>query len=247
MKSRLSWPRTLFLALSLAPLIAGIVSCAEPSAYNAPSGTMDVLGPVPAFEPNAVPLDWVTEGKVDRGQLAVVEREGVPALRVVNGKNNFVTAKPTRASLLATPYLSWSWNMEPQESGTHPVRLVVGFHGGNSDTSLLGSSPLVGRDIILPPHDRAVVIDWGESALQRGSITRPKTTKRKQGATRYTARGGSENTGSWWMETVDLSDIYRRTWPDDRIESTRITFIGIAAAAGKEPSPAYISGLRLSR
>jgi len=26
---------------------------------------------------------------------------------------------------------------------------------------------------------------------------------------------GSENTGSWWFETVDLSDIYRRAWPGD--------------------------------
>ncbi len=247
MKSRLSWRRTLLLAPSSALLITVIVSCAQPSPYNAPSGTMNVLGPVPAFEPSALPLDWVTEGKVGRGQLAVVEKEGVPALRVINGQNNFVTVKPTGASLLATPYLSWAWNMEPQESGTHPVRLVVGFHGGNSNTPLLGSPPLVWSGVSLPPHDRAVVITWGESALQRGSITRPETVKRKQSATRYTARGGSENTGSWWMETVDLSDIYRRTWPDDSIESTRITFIGVAAAAGKEPSPAYISGLRLSR
>ena len=91
-----------------------------------------------------------------------------------------------------------------------------------------------------------MVIIWGESALQRGSITKPKRTKKKQAASRYTARGGRENTGSWWLETVDLSDIYRRIWPDDSFDRTRITFIGIAAA-GKEPSPAYISGLRLSR
>ena len=40
---------------------------------------MNVLGPVPAFEPNALPLDWIIEGKAGRGQLTVVERAGVPA------------------------------------------------------------------------------------------------------------------------------------------------------------------------
>ncbi|MFQ5765878.1 MAG: hypothetical protein ACE5GT_13220 [Rhodospirillales bacterium] len=208
---------------------------------------MDVLGPVPAFEPNPVPLDWITEGTVGDGQLAVVERAGVPALRVVNGPRSFVTAKPTAASLLATPYLSWAWNMEPQEKGTHPVRLVVGFHGGNPESRRWGSPPAGRSATALPPHDRAVVIIWSESALQRGTITKPMSTKPQQAASRYAARGGRENTGAWWLETVDLSDIYRRTWPGDDPARARISFIGVAAAAGKAPSPAYISGIRLSR
>ena len=157
MASLLSRLRTLFLAIGLTPLAAGIISCAQlgtdvsPGTNVSPNGSMNVLGPIPAFEPNALPRDWVTEGKPGRGQLAVVEREGVPALRVVNGQHNFVSVKPTRASLLATPYLSWSWNMEPQESGSHPVRLVVGFHGGNSNNSFLANRSLVGASGALPP------------------------------------------------------------------------------------------------
>ena len=69
---------------------------------------MNVLGPVPAFEPNALPLDWIIEGKAGRGQLTVVERAGGPALKVINGQHSFVAVKPTQASLLATPYLSWA-------------------------------------------------------------------------------------------------------------------------------------------
>ena len=82
--------------------------------------------------------------------------------------------------------------------------------------------------------------------MQLGTITKPKPTGHVQAAARYTARGGRENAGSWVFETVDLSDIYRRTWPGDDAGNVRITFIGIAAA-GKTPSAAYISGLRLSR
>ena len=74
--------------------------------------------------------------------------------------------------------------------------------------------------------------------MQRGSITKPKSSTRRQAASRYTARGGRENTGSWWLETVELSDIYRRAYPDDAAGLSRITFIRIAAAAGKPPSPA---------
>ena len=60
---------------------------------------------------------------------------------------------------------------------------------------------------------------------------------------RYTARG-TDNTGSWWFETVDLSDIYRHAWPGDDTANTRIMFIGIASAAGKRASPVYLSGIR---
>lgn len=247
MTVRLARPGRLLLAMGAVSLLAFAAACSKPASNVAPSGTMNVLGPVPAFEPNALPLDWVIEGKAGRGQLTVVERAGVPALKVINGQRSFVAVKPTQASLLATPYLSWAWNMDPQPSGVHPVRLVVGFHGGNPKSRGLGGTALVWPGDTLPPHDRAVVITWGESALQRGSITKPKSSTRRQAASRYTARGGRENTGSWWLETIDLSDIYRRAWPEDDAGLSRITFIGIAAAAGKPPSPAYISGLRLSR
>ncbi len=240
-------PGRLLLALGSVSLLTFAAACSKPASTLPLSGTINVLGPVPAFEPNALPLDWVIDGKAGRGQLTVVKRAGVPALKVINGQQRFVAVKPTQASLLATPYLSWAWNMDPQPSGVHPVRLVVGFHGGNPKSRGLRATGLVSPGDTLPPHDRAVVITWGESALQRGSITKPKSSTRRQAASRYTARGGHENTGSWWLETVDLSDIYRRAWPEDDAGLSRITFIGIASAAGKPPSPAYISGLRLSR
>jgi len=107
--TRLSTARRSALVAAGAAFLA---ACAEPPPVDRlPSGSMDVLGPIPAFEPSALPPDWVTEGTVGRGQLSVVERDGVPALMVVNGDATFVAAKPTGAYLLATPYLSWAWNM----------------------------------------------------------------------------------------------------------------------------------------
>ncbi|MDA1088749.1 MAG: hypothetical protein O3A85_00325 [Proteobacteria bacterium] len=242
---RLSCPGKLFQAFSIS-LVALVVGCAQPHVSTAPVGTMDVLGPVPAFEPNALPLDWVRVGNIAQGQLSVVTRDGVPAQKVINGKQSFIAVKPTQASLLATPYLSWAWNMAAHDKDVHPVRLAIGFLGGNPQSQSQAGSQDIDR-AGLPPHDRAVVIVWGLSALQRGAISIPKTTVGRQAAAQYTPRGGSENTDSWWFETVDLSDIYRRAWPGDDAGKAKITFIGIAAAPARKPTAAYISGLRLSR
>ena len=108
MTVRMARPGRFLLALWSVSLLAFAAACSKPASNVAPSGTMNVLGPVPAFEPNALPLDWIIEGKAGRGQLTVVERAGVPALKVINGQQSFVAVKPTRASLLATPYLSWA-------------------------------------------------------------------------------------------------------------------------------------------
>jgi len=230
----------------IAVLMLLTAACAKPATTIAPGGSMDVLGPVPALVPNPVPGDWITQGTPAPGQLAVVDLGGVPALKVINGQASLITVKPAQASLLATPYLSWAWNMEPQEDGPHPVRLLVGFYRGNPDTRTWGAN-LARPKGALPDHDRALSVVWGSSALQRGSIATPKSAKGLQPAARYTARGGQENTGTWWFETIDLSDIYRRTWPKDDVGRAQITFIGIAAAPGKAPATGYFSGLRLSR
>ena len=237
-------PKSPYTHCAIAALLVLTAACAEVTTTIAPGGAMDVLGPVPVLVPNPVPRDWITQGSP--GQLTVVELNGVPALRIVNGMSSLISVKPTQASLLATPYLSWSWNFVAQDKGPHPVRLVVGFLGGNPDArSWTGG--LTRPDGALPSHDRALSIVWGLSALQRGSITLPKSARGRQAAARYTARGGQENTGSWWFETIDLSDIYRRSWPNDDAARVQITLIGIAAAAGKTPTTGYVSGLRLSR
>ena len=108
MTVRMARPGRLLLALWSISFLAFAAACSKPASNVAPSGTMNVLGPVPAFEPNALPLDWIIVGKAGRSQLTVVERAGVPALKVINGQQSFVAVKPTRASLLATPYLSWA-------------------------------------------------------------------------------------------------------------------------------------------
>ena len=75
MTVRMARPGRLLLALWLISLLAFAAACSKPASNVAPSGTMNVapsgtinvFGPVPAFEPNALPLDWIIEGKTGRG------------------------------------------------------------------------------------------------------------------------------------------------------------------------------------
>jgi hypothetical protein len=237
------------VACLAAALLFWLQGCAVEQAQVAPEGLLEVLGPFPGFSPVELPGDWAIEkhGDLHENQLQIINKESVPALKITNGEDSFVVVRRTRAMMLATPFLSWSWNIAPPSaSGYHPVRLVVGFYGGDPESPSSGSQPLRWLGSSLPPHDRAISLTWGESALQRGTLSPIREDGQTTGA-RYTARGGRENAGSWWLETVDLSDIYRQLWPKDESGSAQIVFIGVAAAGKRTPAPAYVSGIVLSR
>lgn len=228
-------------------VLAALVGCAVvPRATVDPKGLLEVLGPTPGWTPDALPGDWIVDGyRRDDGELSVKPSQGVPSLRVVNGKAGFLVVRRTKAFLLASPYLSWAWNVEPQTEGLHPVRLIVGFHGGDPKSPSWGSQPFVWTGSALPPHDRTLIIAWGESALQRGTLIRPAIGEKS--SPRYIARGGRENARSWWLETIDLAKLYAETWPADEVGKVSIVFIGIAAAGGRPPAAAHVSGVVLSR
>ena len=231
------------LALALATVLVG--GCTVPPAAIDQAGRLEVLGPDAGFSTDPLPTGWIMEGSPGNGRLEVVDVQGVPALSVVNGDEGFVLARHTEANMLATPYLSWAWHVDAQRSGIHPIRLVVGFSGGNPDGDSWGGGSFAGMGSALPSHDRVLSIAWGESALRRGSMVRPPGPEPR--ALLYTVRGGRENTGSWWLETVDLSQLYAIAWPGDVRGRVRVAFIGLSAAAGRLPAAARISGVVLSR
>lgn len=241
--------KAVVLSLLAGAMLSGLSACAVPQASVAPEGLLQVLGPFPGFSPVELPGDWAIEkqGSLDESQLQVVNKQGIPSLRVTNGADSFVVVRRTRAMMLATPFLSWSWNIEPPSApGYHPVRLVVGFYGGDPESPSRGSQPLRWLGSALPAHDRALSMIWGESALQRGTLS-PPVEAEARAAPRYSVRGGRENAGSWWLETVDLSALYQRSWPKDDAVEVQIVFIGIAAAGERPPAPANIAGIILSR
>lgn len=214
----------------------------------APEGLLAVLGPFPGFSSTELPGDWTIEGGgSDQDVVRVTRKDGVPALRISNGEEPLIIVRRIRAMMLATPFLSWSWNIEPPSTtGFHPMRLVIGFKSTKPETSGWIEQPYSLFGSSLPPHDRAISLTWGASALQRGSLSLPPGQGVRT-APRYTVRGGRENAGSWWLETVDLSELYARAWPGADPGRVQIVFIGIATPGGRAPAPAHVSGIILSR
>jgi hypothetical protein len=240
-------PTALRLATVTAVVFLVAACAAVPRATPVePEGQLSVLGPGPGFTPANLPDDWAIDGHNQSAmrQLAVIQKDGVPALKVVNGKDSFVIVRRTEASLLVTPFLSWAWSMAAYDGGSHPVRLVIGFSGGTPENGSGGNQTFRWLGSDLPPHDRALSLAWGESALQRGTLTE---TGPGRAVPRYTVRGGREQVGAWWLETLDLSDLYAQAWPADNRNRVRIVFIGIAAEGGRPSSEADISGVVLSR
>jgi len=228
-------------------LLVGCTTQEAPVDPTEPTGTVEILGPDAAFSPDRPPKDWVVEGRVD-GRLGVASLDGVPALRIGAGAGPLLLARRIRAVLLASPYLSWAWNMEPQTLGFHPVALIVGFRGGRRQDGGWNRSDLVSLATSLPSHDRALVLTWGESALQRGSM-RPETDPvfaDMRPAPRYVVRGGRESANIWWLDTVDLSALYAGAWPEDDIGRVQIVFVAIAVT-GNADVGAHIAGIKLSR
>jgi hypothetical protein len=216
-----------------------VVACAvPPSAVVGPEGRLDVLAPPADFTLSPPPADWETPvaSPAALAGVRVVRHDGVPALRIATGGAPFLALRRTRAMLLASSYLSWSWNMESHGGPFHPVHLLVGFSGGPAN----GGQARGG----LPEHDRLLALTWSETALRRGDFPLPAAVPR------YVVRGGRVNTGTWWVETIDLADLYARAWPDD--DRTRVEVAFIAIASGGEDDFAsvatgHVAGLMLNR
>ncbi len=227
-----------------------LASCAVvvPRAEVDVTGRLEVLGPHPQFSPARPGRGWVASGLdgSPRGvRLAVERKNGVPSLRVESGEARALLLRHTKAALTVTPYLSWAWNMEPTENGGHPVQLMIGFHGGDPNSRSWGASFPRWTGKKLPPHDRSLSLVWEASALRRGHLTVSGDGRDRHGV--YTVRGGGENAGVWHLETVDLSELYSRAWPDDDLGRTRIMFVGVAVEPNAKPAAAFISGIVLSR
>lgn len=243
--------KRIYLALSISISLAAAIwlsGCASGTQARkpvTPEGSLQVLGPSHTFDLGGLGEDWTIVGEADPELLAVTERKGVPAMGLTSGTESLLLVRHISAMALATPYLSWAWNMSDHGDGVHPVRLIVGFRGGPDETTegLLELNLIEGE---LPAHDRAVALVWGVSALNRGTY-RLSPDATQPAAPLYTVRGGREMTGQWWLETVDLADLYKKAWPSDSLRRVEVVFIGIASAPGRPGHRGRISGVMLSK
>jgi hypothetical protein len=227
-------------------VILALAACTVPRATVDPSGRLAILGPGPDFSPATVSGEWIRIDPGDGGPaFATAEADGVRSLRVVSGRQTGLLVRRIDAIMVVAPYLSWAWSVETYPGTEHPVRLVVGFYGGDPASGSWGSRPTAWIGSDLPPYDRLLTIGWDTSALRRGNLTPPREDPRAP--RHYTARGGEENAGVWRFETVDLAEVYRQAWPGDDAAAAKVMFVGVAAVGGEAPAAANISGIVLSR
>ena len=223
-------------------LPAFLLGCAIPRAEVSPKGALEIFGPGSLDGSAKLKSDWVYEGPDDQrnfaSRVSLRRTAGQASLTLKAGAQSFVLVRRTKARLLATPFISWSWRMTAERHAAGAIRLIVGFHGGDPKSRSWGGQPFMWLGTRLPPHDRVIAIAWGEGALERGNLY----TDRK--VPRYIARGGSRQLGKWWPENLDLAEICRKVWPQDQIEDAEIMFIGFAVV--KSPDPVEGSFRKLS-
>jgi len=237
--------RTSILSLLL---VSCLSACAPPRSASPLGGTLDVIGPDRAFSTalnnNEIPADWVLSGDTSESALRITTLDRIPALNVSAERQSFALVRRVHASLLATPYLSWAWHVVPPKSGPHPVRIIVGLVNRDEESKRpwwqIGGR---NEDVV----DRIITIIWNDTALGRGNIKKLKTVKDRPEAAEYIARGGPEQGGRWWVDTVDLALIHRQIWQSDDPAKIDVKFIGIAAKPSAQSASMGIATLRLQR
>ncbi len=222
-----------------------LVGCAVPHAEVNPEGSLDVFSAASIAPGARLPDDWILEDENgdsapvrDRVQLRSDGRSAALTLRT--GTKRFMLVRRTRASLLASPYIGWAWRMNADDARETDIRLVVGFQGGNPQSR--SPDPLGRLGTRIPTFDRALAVVWGRSALERGNLVTTSGT-----IPEYIARGGPEHENTWWSDNIDLAQLYRTAWPDDRLERVQITFVGFAVADGPAGAEASFGDIVLYR
>jgi|TARA_B100000315_G_scaffold260681_1_gene324027 hypothetical protein len=222
-----------------------VSACAIPATSITPEGYLEIFGPSTTLKKANLSGEWFVDGMEKSsflaGHLNIERIDGSPALNISAGAQNYIFAKRTRASLLAAPFLSWSWNVPSFEGEEYPVRLIIGFHGGDPKSGSWGSQPLVYLGQITPPFDRAISIIWHRNGLLRGTIDRAAKLPK------YIARGGIDKTDKWQTENIDLANIYQRLWPKDEFHKVRIMFAGFAARKNATPTSAAFADYVLAK
>lgn len=224
------------------------LGCARPPDLAGIGGAYNILGPdrdfVVALRSSDLPTHWHSKGKLTPNTLSIDEVRRVPSLRIDAHDSEYWFTREVNASLLATPYLSWSWFASPHTQGAHPVRLVVGLADvGSSRKSSWWHVAGTG----MPRADRVVAIEWAETALGRGTVIGPTLHAEDYSYARYIARGGAEHGSRWWTDNVDISTLHRQLWPNKPLKSTEVRFVGVWSARSSFPASMHFANIRLFR
>jgi len=225
-----------------------ITACTTSEATIQLGGSLNVFQTGKLFDIKHIPNDWVVSNNIPKGAIVVTPTLGSSTVSVISATNQYHFARRVQANLLATPFLSWRWKLQPGKWKYHPVQIIVGFSGGSAPPTPPTLFNKLFPGPTLPPHDRVLSFLWAPSALMRGNLKLiPNSGQSSKREAHYVVRGGTENVGFWWHDTVDLASLYKLSWPTDAQSLVQVRFIGVDSIASQSKITTYISDLRLSR
>jgi hypothetical protein len=221
-----------FKKLLITALITFLVpSCTSPRVATNPEGKLEIFGSAAPITNKHLPKEWFVDGISESSFLSLhlnlLTIDDLPTLTLLPNLKSYVFAKRTMASLLATPFLRWSWNVPAFEEKIYPIGLIIGFYGSNTNSLHWSRQTMTYLNKNSPLYDRAISLIWHQNALLRGTVNKTLTLPK------YIARGGIENTDKWHTENIDLAALYQTLWPNDDISKTQIMFIGFAGTGNE--------------
>ncbi len=231
-------------------IVMTLSACSQKVVVSAigPDGNLTVLDPSTnagnKFAKSIANGEWIIGGSPAPAALVITQYQSTPALKFSSLGGKFSIVRPIEANLVATPFLDWSWNIAQHEPPYHGVSMMIGIRA--PEGSIHSTSPsLAPRISGTAEANRIISIRWSQSTLERGNLSRHPSSP--DNSVIYTARGGTENVNMWWRESIDLSDIYGKVWPDEEQINARIVFIALINNNTEPNSPAYFSTIKLFR
>ena len=221
------------------------MGCSLSEADISPEGQLEIFGPSNSFSAENFPDDWVLEGieyeELSSYALITKNYGGTLVLRLMSFDKSFIILRRTKANLLASPFLGWSWNVSPTSGQAGAISIIVGFFGGAPTSRSWIIEPFANLGKKVPPYDRAISIVWGADSEIKGNI------EKNNKLPRYIVRAGTKDTETWLNENLDLSNLYRQVWPEDNVVRARITFVGFTSVSTAVPTTAKFGDVVLYR
>jgi hypothetical protein len=218
-----------------------LTACAAPPPprLNEVGGRAVVLGPDPGFSPASLTDPWWVAPAQGSNRFAAVNLDGTLVLRIdapaPDQPSTTVMGRRLAVPLLAMPYLQWAWYLEPAAYDGGPgdgldrgVKISVGFYGGAPRTPQLTDRLFSSGPEGYPLHDRRLDIVFGGMGTPRGGDAAQRVTVvDDRGITRELQAPQFNQSGAWKLEAIDISQLYQQFWPNDRINLTQISFVGV--------------------
>ena len=228
-----------------AAIALSLTSCSTSITNVELNGRLSILTPRHDLSAARLEREWIVIGSL-RQASPTLQRDGtILHLAVKSGPKSFAALRPINAQLLATPYLGWNWRIIEGTVSNSPLQITIGFLDGGTQRKNWSVAPLWGSNI--PEFSRSLTIEWAPSALQRGSLMVGLRDRKDRPVARYIARGGRENLNRWWRETVDLSALHAKAWPNLNMQDTRVVIAGIVVNPGAGGVAGHIRKLHLTR